>query len=105
MSTNYSIVVTTYSRDEAGSKMIEALLAAKLAACIQVLPIRSFYTWKGKIQKAGENLMLIKAKSRDFEEIKETILEHHDYELPEIISLRIDKGLARYFKWMDEVTK
>jgi periplasmic divalent cation tolerance protein len=105
VSTKYSIVVTTYSRDKTGSRIINALLAAKLAASVQVFPMRSFYAWKGKISREGENLMLIKAKSTDFEEIKGTILENHDYEVPEIISVRIDKGFAGYLKWMDEVTK
>jgi periplasmic divalent cation tolerance protein len=105
MSTSYSIVVTTYSKAKTGSGIINALLAAKLAACIQVVPIRSFYTWKGKISRDREKLMLIKARSRDFEEIRGAILENHDYELPEIISVRIDRGLTGYFKWIDEVTQ
>jgi uncharacterized protein involved in tolerance to divalent cations len=54
MSTSYSIVVTTYSKEETGSRIIDALLSAKLAACVQVVPIRSFYTWKGKVLKDRE---------------------------------------------------
>jgi periplasmic divalent cation tolerance protein len=104
MSTNFCIVVTTYSRDRTGSKIVDALLAARLAACVQVIPMRSFFTWRGKVSRAREKLMLIKAKSADFEAIKATILERHDYELPEIVSVRIDKGLAGYLRWMDEVT-
>jgi periplasmic divalent cation tolerance protein len=105
MSTNYCIVATTYSKDGTGSKIIDTLLAARLAACVQVVPISSFYTWKGKFLKAREKLMLIKAKSKDFEEVKGAILESHDYELPEIVSMRIDKGFGAYLGWMDEVTK
>ena len=104
MSTNYCIVVTTYSRDRTGSKIIGTLLAAKLAACVQVVPIRSFYTWRGRISKAREKLMLIKARAKDFEEVKGMILEGHDYDLPEIVSVRIDRGFAGYLAWMDEVT-
>jgi|CZKI01.1.fsa_nt_gi periplasmic divalent cation tolerance protein len=105
MSTSYSIVVTTYSKEETGSRIIDALLSAKLAACVQVVPIRSFYTWKGKVLKDREKLMLIKARSGDFGKIRATILGNHDYELPEIISVRIDRGLAGYLRWIDGVTR
>jgi periplasmic divalent cation tolerance protein len=105
MSRSYCIVLTTFSKERTGSKIIDALLAAKLAACIQVLPIRSFYAWKGRVSRDKENLMLIKARSKDFGDIKETILENHDYDVPEIVSVRIERGLAGYLKWMNEVTR
>ncbi len=105
MTRKYIIVVTTYSRKKTGSRIIDALLDSRLAACVQVFPIRSFYRWKGKVAKDSEHLMLIKAKSRDFEEIKETIIENHDYEVPEIISVRVDKGHAAYLGWIDKVTR
>lgn len=104
MGTCYCVIVTTYSKARTGSRIINALLARRLAACIQVFPIRSFYRWKGGLSKDRENLMLIKARSRDFDKIKGAILENHDYEVPEIISMRIDKGFAAYLDWMDEVT-
>lgn len=105
MSRSYCIVLTTFSKERTGSKIIDALLAAKLAACIQVLPIRSFYAWKGKISRDKESLMLIKARSKDFRDIKETIVANHDYLVPEIVSVRIERGLAGYLKWMNEVTR
>jgi periplasmic divalent cation tolerance protein len=104
MSTRHCIIVTSYSKARTASKIIDALLSRRLAACIQVFPVRSFYKWKGRLSRDRENLMLIKARSRDFDKIKGVILEYHDYEVPEIISVRIDKGFAAYLDWMDEVT-
>src|SRR5271157_5115658 len=101
----YCVIVTTFSSDKTGSGIIHALLNEELAACVQVLPIKSFYKWKGKLSTGREKLMLIKAKTRDFGRIKRTIIENHDYQTPEIISLRIENGSAAYFKWMDEVIK
>jgi periplasmic divalent cation tolerance protein len=49
--------------------------------------------------------MLIKARSRDFEAIRETILRNHDYEVPEIISVRIDKAHAGYLGWLEKATR
>jgi len=105
MSTRHCVIVTSYSKARTGSKIINALLARRLAACIQVFPVRSFYKWKGRLSRDRENLMLIKARSRDFDRVKRAILENHDYEVPEVISLRIDRGFAAYLDWMDKVTK
>ena len=105
MSTPYSLVVTTYSRSDTGSRITAALLAAKLAACVQVLPIQSAYRWKGKLVKDREHLMLIKARTKRFRKVKETILAHHDYETPEIIALRIDRAHAAYARWLAKVTR
>lgn len=105
MSKSYSIVVTTFSRKKTGARLVEALLAAKLAACIQTFPIRSFYSWKGRTSRGRESLMLIKAKSRDFGAIKAVIVRNHDYEVPEIVSVRISRGLAGYLDWIAKVTR
>jgi periplasmic divalent cation tolerance protein len=105
VSTRHSIIVTTYSKAKTGARIVDALLAARLAACVQVVPVTSVYRWKGKISRDREKLMLIKAKSRDFEAIKGTILKLHDYEVPEIISVRIEKGFKGYLDWMDNVTR
>jgi periplasmic divalent cation tolerance protein len=105
MSKSHSIVITTFSKVRTGSRVIEALLSSKLAACVQVCPIRSFYTWKGRLTRCRENLMLIKARAGDFERIRAVIEANHDYEVPEVVSVRIARGSARYLAWIDSVTR
>jgi periplasmic divalent cation tolerance protein len=102
---DYCIVLTTYSRAGVGSAIMRALLAGRLAACIQVVPIRSHYWWKGKVARARESLMLIKARAADFGRVKAAILRHHDYEVPEVVCVGISRGSAGYLGWMSEVTK
>ncbi|HEY1764338.1 MAG TPA: divalent-cation tolerance protein CutA [Opitutaceae bacterium] len=105
MSTHYSLIITSYSRADTGSRITAALLATKLAACVQVFPVRSAYRWKGKLVKDREHLMLIKARTRRFRKVKETILAHHDYATPEIIALQIDRADAAYARWMAKATR
>ncbi|WP_083785051.1 divalent cation tolerance protein CutA [Synechococcus sp. PCC 7335] len=38
MSSQYSVVITTVSSDNAATNLAEALLSKQLAACVQVLP-------------------------------------------------------------------
>ena len=103
--TKYAVVISTYSNEDIGTKIINVLLAEKLAACIQVFPIKSFYTWKGAVSRDNENLMLIKAKASDFDAIKDVIRKNHDYEIPEIVLVPIEGGFDGYLNWMSEVTR
>jgi periplasmic divalent cation tolerance protein len=105
VSTPFSLVLTTYSRSETGSRITAALLSTRLAACVQVFPMRSAYRWKGKLVKEREYLMLIKARTKRFGKVKETILANHDYETPEVIALRIDRVHSAYGRWMSKVTR
>lgn len=104
MRIRYCLIVTTYSKARTGSNIIDALLAERLAACIQVVPITSFYTWKGRRARSRESLLLIKARARDFGLVESAILRNHDYEIPEIVSLPVDRGFAAYLGWMAKAT-
>jgi periplasmic divalent cation tolerance protein len=98
---DYAVVMTACANAEDAQPVIDALLSKKLAACIQLIPITSCYTWKGKVNKEGETLLLIKCRSDRFKAVKEEILGLHKYELPEIIQIPIVDGLEPYLEWID----
>jgi periplasmic divalent cation tolerance protein len=98
----YSIVLTTASSSEEAAKIAQMLLTAKLAACIQVNQIKSYYTWQGSINIDDEQLLLIKCKTQDFARIQQCIKENHSYEIPEIIQIPITDGSPEYFQWINE---
>ena len=56
---DYGMMLTTApSRDEA-ARIAKLLIDEKLAACVQILPIESFYVWEGGTQNEPETLLLI----------------------------------------------
>ncbi|MFZ3384171.1 MAG: divalent-cation tolerance protein CutA [Candidatus Methanoperedens sp.] len=105
MNNNYSVVITTTGNKEDAEKIAKALLNEKLAACIQVTQIKSYYTWKGNVNIDDEHLLLVKCKASDYSEIEKCIKANHSYEIPEIILLPISTGLPAYLGWINEVTK
>lgn len=105
MENKYAVVVTTFASDEDAKIVIDALLEKKLAACIQVFHVESFYFWDGDIANEPESILFIKCKDIDFHEIKECILSLHNYDTPEVIKLPITGGSDSYLNWIDEVTK
>lgn len=101
MSTDACVVLTTFADDGNGRQMIDALLGQRLAACVQVLPIQSYYRWKDEISCDAEKLVLIKTRRSLYPRVEATILEMHAYETPEIIQLPIEAGSLRYLSWID----
>lgn len=104
-SKSFAIVMTSTSSIDEADKIARVLLEKKLAACVQVLPMRSYYTWKDKLNIENENLLLIKGKRSDYAEIEKCIKENHSYEVPEIIQVLIANGSREYLNWIDKVTK
>src|SRR5579859_1302319 len=94
------MLVTTGSRDEA-ERLGEALVERRLAACGSVVPmIHSFFHWKGRLQREHEALLLVKTSTARAAEAQAYLLEHHSYELPEILQFGIDGGSAGYLDWL-----
>ena len=100
---NRSIYITTKDEDEA-RKIGRTLVEEKLAACVNILPIKSIYRWEGEIEEEGETAMLVKTRAELADKVIERVKELHSYEVPCIVSLSIDKGNPDYLKWIEEST-
>jgi periplasmic divalent cation tolerance protein len=103
--TGFCVVLTTTDSDEHAERIVDAVLQAKLAACLQLMPIKSCYVWDGKIARDNEVLMLIKAKSADYDDLAACIRGAHTYDLPEIVRLDIAVGEKPYLDWISAVTR
>lgn len=80
------------------------LIDEKLAACVQLLPVESFYVWQGKTQNEAEILLLVKTRSAMFETAIARIKAVHSYSVPEIVAMPFSAGFAGYLDWIDGVT-
>ena len=97
----YQLVLTTCPDMEAAERLAQALVTERLVACVNILPItKSIYLWKGKVESAAEQLLIMKSVARAFRAIQKRILELHPYELPEVIAVPIADGLPDYLAWI-----
>lgn len=83
-------------------KIAKALVEERLAACVNVSQVRSYFYWEGKSCDEPEELMIIKTVMKHVERLKSRIKELHSYELPEIIVVPIAAGDERYLQWIDQ---
>lgn len=99
------LVLTTCPGSITAKKIANDLVAEKLAACVQVIPgIQSFFRWVGKVDNSEEILLIIKTTRDRYQALEDRITSLHPYELPEIITLPINGGLAGYLAWIETNT-
>lgn len=70
---DYCIVLSTTANEQNRDQIIKGLLEAKLAACIQTMPIESHYVWKGEICNDTEWLLVIKTRRELYELVEEKL--------------------------------
>ena len=100
----YCMILCACPGDDQAESLAGLLVERKLAACVQIVPIRSFYEWKGEICRDEERLLLIKTRVSLYGDIEAFITQNHPYEVPEIVMCPITGGYNRYFAWIDDVT-
>lgn len=96
----YCVVMTTFADEAVGKKIIHSLIEKRLAACVQVQAIESYYHWQGKVNQDQEKLVTIKTTAVLYDQVEADILANHDYETPEIVQLPITAGLSDYLSWI-----
>ncbi len=100
----YLIYITTKDEEEA-KKIGKTLVEEKLAACVNIHPIKSIYWWEEEIMEESEIAMFVKTKAELVDEVIKRVKQLHSYEVPCIISLPIEKGYPDFLKWINQSTK
>ena len=86
--------------------LARALVAERLAACVNVLPgVRSTYRWEGAVHQADEVLLLIKTTRDRLDALTARVQALHPHELPEVLAVVTLGGLAPYLHWVAEQTR
>ena len=101
-----AIVITTTSNQLLVlEKIARMLVEKKLAACVQVgSTITSFFYWDGKLDQSEEYQCQIKTVESKFGEIEQLIRAHHNYDLPEVIAVKLHSVSADYLEWIHRET-
>ena len=94
---------TTCADAAVAERLARALVEAHLAACVSIGPeIRSVYPWEGKIASEGEVALLIKTSAAVLPALKRFVVEHHDYDVPELLVTPVIDGHPPYLQWAAE---
>lgn len=97
------VYITTPNVEEA-ERIGRILVEERLAACVNIFPIRSIYRWKGKIETSREAVIIVKTRKRLFGKLVRRVREIHSYEVPCIVGFNIGAGESRFLEWIDGET-
>ncbi len=94
------LILTTTDKITVAKKITKALLGQKLIACASIIPMHSSYWWHKKIVNAKEYQLILKTEASNYKKIEKEIKKLHTYDLPEIISINIQKAGKDYLTWI-----
>jgi periplasmic divalent cation tolerance protein len=81
------------------------LLDRRLVACVNMVPVRSCYRWKGEFCDEEEQLLMMKTTVAKTDEVITAIKAQHPYEVPEIRTLPVTAGHLPYLEWVHGETR
>ncbi|HVZ79559.1 MAG TPA: divalent-cation tolerance protein CutA [bacterium] len=97
----YLVVLVTTPDRKTSEKLSRGLVAHQMAACVNIVPgVRSRYRWKGKVETAREELLLIKTGRSKLSALTRWVRENHPYTVCEVVALPIRGGSEAYLDWI-----
>ena len=99
------LIYTTFPSLEDAKRVGDALVAARLAACVNMFPgMISIFEWQGAREEASEVAMIIKTRASLTEAVLAETKRLHPYELPALLVLPTEGGSAEYCGWIASQT-
>jgi len=98
----YSVVYITDSSTAEAEKIASTLVEEGLVACVNTVPITSFFRWEGSLQKDAEVLLFCKTLTEHVDDVVARVEELHSYDVPCITHWPIGGGSEPYLRWIDE---
>jgi periplasmic divalent cation tolerance protein len=101
---DYGMLLTTLPSTEEAQRIARLLVDERLAACVQLSAIESFYRWDGGVANEPETLLRIKTRTALFDRTIARLKEIHPYTVPQIVGTAFAAGHPDYFAWIDDST-
>jgi periplasmic divalent cation tolerance protein len=97
----FAVVLVTAPDLKTGRKLARAVLAARLVACVNLLPkVESHYWWQGKLESNAEVMLVMKTTSDHLAALESLVVAKHPYDTPEFVVLPLLRGNRRYLAWL-----
>ena len=95
------VALSTTEKKKDAEKLAKYLVDKRIVACVNVIKIEnSFYRWKGKTEKHGEYLLIMKFPKKNFDRLDAAIKHVHPYDNPELIAMKVEKSSSKYANWV-----
>lgn len=97
--TELFLVTTTVATPDEARRLAQAVLQARLAACVQVQAITSHYRWQGVLHDTPEQRLDCKTTAQAVPALLALLRAQHPYAVPELV-VQPMLGSADYAQWV-----
>ena len=98
---SFAVVLVTAPDLKTARTLARAVLTARVAACVNIVPrIESHYWWQGRIESGRELLLIIKTTRARLAALEKVVLANHPYDTPELVVLPLQSGAEKYLAWL-----
>lgn len=102
----FVFVYSTFPDEASAKRVAEALVNAKLAACVNIHgPMTSVYEWQRKLETGPEYAAFIKTRASLVPAVTEAARPLHPYTVPCFLVLPIAGGNDDYLSWARAQTR
>ncbi|CAO4163934.1 divalent-cation tolerance protein CutA [Methylorubrum aminovorans] len=99
------LVYTTFPDVTVALDIGEALVRARLAACVNVIPgMQSVFAWKGAIERGTEVVAILKSREGLADALAAELKRRHPYETPIILHLPVADADPDTAAWINAET-
>lgn len=100
------LILISFENKEHAEKVANYLVDNKMAACVTLIPIKSFYYWKDKkFTGSNEIEAIVKTRKENFSKIEKAVKKMLPYEVPQIIAIEVANVNKSYIEWLNEKTE
>jgi periplasmic divalent cation tolerance protein len=94
------VFVTTPNR-RVSEKLMRLAVDGRLAACANRIPgLTSRYHWKGRVETAREELLVLKTTARRYQALERALRRAHPYTVCEVLAVKVASGSPPYLAWL-----
>lgn len=98
------IVILSTAPPDKSEILARMLIDKRIVACVNIVPVHSYYHWHGEFCREQEHLLIAKTTEEKADEVIAAIKADHPYEVPEIIVLPVTNGHLPYLEWVHQET-
>ncbi|MGB0694039.1 MAG: divalent-cation tolerance protein CutA [Rhodospirillaceae bacterium] len=100
------LVYMTAGSQEEAMHIAQALIAERLAACVNILaPMTAVFHWDGGVQTGAEVPFLAKTTAAGVAALTDRVVALHSYDCPCIVAWPLEQGHSAFLSWVGAETR
>ncbi len=98
------VALITHPRNRADD-FARRLVEGRIAACANLVEVRSIYRWQGAVEEDPETMLVIKTTSDRVAELEAILETEHPYDVPELVLWEPEHVKESYLAWLLAATR